>query len=78
MIPTYNRREILARTLPTVFRQDFPADQCEIVIVVDGSTDGTAEMLRSLEPPCALRILEQPNRWRAAARNAGWRAARGE
>lgn len=78
VIPTYNRREILSRTLPTIWQQDFPPDQYEVIVVVDGSTDGTAAMLRSLNPPCAFRVLEQPNRGQAAARNAGWRAARGE
>jgi glycosyltransferase involved in cell wall biosynthesis/peptidoglycan/xylan/chitin deacetylase (PgdA/CDA1 family) len=78
IIPTYNRREILARTLSTVFAQEFPADDYEVVIVVDGSRDGTLEMLRGLRPACGLQILEQANRGQAAARNAGWKSARGE
>src|SRR5262245_32795364 len=65
IIPTYNRRNVLARTLPTIFTQDFPVDEYEVVIVVDGSTDGTSELLHSLKPSCALRIYEQPNRGQA-------------
>ena len=77
VIPTYNRRQMLMRTLPTVFEQDLPKDEYEVVVVVDGSDDGTAEWLRGLRPPCALRVLEQPNQGMAVARNAGVNATRG-
>jgi peptidoglycan/xylan/chitin deacetylase (PgdA/CDA1 family)/glycosyltransferase involved in cell wall biosynthesis len=78
VIPTFNRRGTLARILPTVFDQSFPADQREVVVVIDGSTDDTAGLLRGLTPPCELRVIEQANRGPAAARNAGLLAARGE
>ena len=78
LIPTYNRKHVLEQTLPTLFHQDFPADQFELVIVVDGSTDGTVEMLRSLKPRCALQIVEQENQGPAAARNAGLMVAGGD
>ncbi len=78
VIPTYNRRDLIARTLPTVLAQDFPSDEYEVVVVVDGSTDGTAEYLRGIRSPVAMRVLGQPNRGPAAARNAGIAAARGE
>lgn len=76
-MPTYNRRAVLARTLPTLFAQDLPPGQYEVIVVVDGSTDGTAEWLRGLRPRQAFRVLEQPNLGPAAARNAGLAAARG-
>jgi glycosyltransferase involved in cell wall biosynthesis/peptidoglycan/xylan/chitin deacetylase (PgdA/CDA1 family) len=79
VLPTHNRRDVLvSRTLPAIFDQDMPVDEYEIVVVVDGSTDGTAEALRELRPPCSLRIIEQPNRGPSAARNVGIEAARGE
>jgi len=78
IIPTYNRRDILARTLPTVLGQDFPHDQYEIIIVIDGSTDGTREYLRTIEAKRALQIIDQPNKGLPAARNAGIGAACGE
>ncbi len=79
VIPTYNRREILARTLETLFAQDFPSDQYEIVVAVDGSTDGTAEFLRALKPACPLHIVEHTrNLGQAAARNSAIRIAQGE
>jgi GT2 family glycosyltransferase/peptidoglycan/xylan/chitin deacetylase (PgdA/CDA1 family) len=78
VIPTYNRREVLSRVLQTVFQQTCPPEAYEVIVVADGSTDGTAEMLRQLHPPCKFLVLEQPNRGQAAARNAGARAASGD
>ena len=77
VIPTYNRRALLARTLPTVLTQDMPREDYEVIVVVDGSTDGSAAWLRGLTPPVAFRVLEQSNRGPGAARNAGVAAARG-
>jgi GT2 family glycosyltransferase len=75
VVPTYNRREIVSRTLNTLFAQSLPAADFEIIAVVDGSTDGTANALRKLTPPCRLRVIEQENRGLAGARNTGYRAA---
>jgi glycosyltransferase involved in cell wall biosynthesis/peptidoglycan/xylan/chitin deacetylase (PgdA/CDA1 family) len=77
VIPTYQRRRVVAMCLQALARQD-GAPSFEVVVVVDGSTDGTAESLRSLELPFPLTVIEQPNRGRAAACNAGASAARGE
>lgn len=77
IIPTYNRRDVIARTLPTVFEQEFPADDFEVIAVVDGSADGTADMLRAYTPSCGFRIIEQTNKGPAAARNVGIAAALG-
>ncbi len=78
IIPTYNRRHVLERTLPGVLAQDFPAQDYEVIVVVDGSTDGTFELLRGLKPTCSLRVLESSHRGAGAARNVGIRAAVGE
>jgi glycosyltransferase involved in cell wall biosynthesis len=78
VIPTYNRGQVLPRTLPRIFAQDFPAGDSEVIIVVDGSTDGSVEYLRTLRSACDCRIIEQQNRGQAAARNAGIRIARGD
>lgn len=77
IIPTYNRCALLARTLPTVFAQEFSACDREVIVVVDGSTDATLEMLRGFKPSCAFHVLCQPNRGQAAAKNAGAKIARG-
>jgi glycosyltransferase involved in cell wall biosynthesis/peptidoglycan/xylan/chitin deacetylase (PgdA/CDA1 family) len=79
VIPTHNRRDVLlGQALPAIFQQDFPAEEYEVIVVVDGSTDGTAESLRSLQPHCGWQVLEQPNRGPGAARNHGIEAARGD
>src|ERR1700719_3669758 len=79
IVPTYNRRELIERTIQTLFDQDLPPDQYEVVVVVDGSRDGTAEYLNSLRPACRFVVLEQPaNRGQGSAKNVGLAAARGE
>jgi GT2 family glycosyltransferase/peptidoglycan/xylan/chitin deacetylase (PgdA/CDA1 family) len=77
VIATYNRRHLLARTLPTVLAQSWPAEDREVVVVDDGSTDRTVDLLGSFAATGRLRFLAQPNRGPAAARNAGLRVARG-
>jgi len=75
IVPTFNRRELVRRTLDTLFAQSLPPSRFEIIVVVDGSTDGTAEALSSLRPACRFRVIEQENRGLAGARNTGFRAA---
>lgn len=78
VVPTYNRKAIVTRTLETLFAQDCPRESMAILVVVDGSTDGSAESLRALHAPCSFRVLEQENRGLAGARNSGLRAATGD
>ncbi len=78
VIATHNRRDSLFRTLQTLFNQDVPPDVLEIIAVVDGSIDGTADALRKLRPPCALRVLERPRGGISAARNDGIWATSGD
>lgn len=78
VMPTFNRRHVLERTLPALVAQDLPPDQFEVLIVDNGSTDGTLEFLRSWNPPFAFRALQAPRRGAGAARNVGICAARGE
>ena len=77
VIPTYERRESLLRALAALETQDIAPDEYEVVVVVDGSTDGTREAVESLGTRYALRICSQENRGRAAACNAGVAAATG-
>lgn len=78
IVPTFNRRDIVLRSVSRLLQQDFPADAYEIILVVDGSRDGTADALRSLAPTNRLRIIEQENHGPSAARNAGYRAAKAD
>jgi glycosyltransferase involved in cell wall biosynthesis len=75
IIPTFNRLDVLPEVLAAVENQR-DGGEFEIVVVDDGSTDGTAEWLtaRSFERP--VQRLRQANAGPAAARNAGVVAAR--
>lgn len=75
VVPTFNRRRIVTRTVEALFTQSLPAAVYEIIVVIDGSTDGTAGALRLLRPTCQFRVIEQENRGPSAARNTGYRAA---
>ncbi len=77
VIPTYQRREVVLATVRALSSQE-GAEPFEVVVVVDGSTDGTAAALRGLQPGFPLTVVEQANRGNAAARNRGAAAARGE
>jgi len=78
IIPTFNKREILLRTLRSLWRQDLSTDDFEILVVDDGSTDGTQEALHKLSAPCSLRYYYQEHKGQVAAINLGIRKARGE
>lgn len=79
VIPTYNRREFLRKCLRSLFDQTAPSSAYEVVVVDDGSTDGTGELVAELAAgaPCRVVCHRQPNLGRARARNTGIRAARG-
>jgi len=74
IIPTHNRAELLPRALDSVLEQTRPPD--EIIVVDDGSDDGTDELVRRQYP--SVRYLHQRNRGVSAARNRGIAAAGGE
>lgn len=74
IIPTYNRAETLKEAIDSVLGQSYR--EFELIIVDDGSTDQTAEMLAGCEE--RVRVVRQANRGVSAARNAGVAAARGE
>ena len=78
VVPTFNRREMVERTVASLFTQNLPPAEYEVIAVVDGSTDGTAEALRKLDGSCRFRVIEQENRGLAGARNTGARAAEGQ
>jgi len=78
VVPTFNRRSILQRTIPALLKQRDVGAEFEVIVVVDGSTDGTLALLNEMGGAPRLRIIAQKNRGLAAARNRGAAAARGE
>jgi len=74
VIPAYNCQAYIRRAIDSVLGQSRPAD--EIIVVDDGSTDGTAEAVRTYGAKVIL--IQQENAGVSAARNAGIRAASGD
>lgn len=74
VIATYNRADLLPETIESVLRQRFR--NFELIVVDDGSTDDTQEVLRSYGS--RIRTFYQENRGPAAARNLGVQHARGQ
>jgi glycosyltransferase involved in cell wall biosynthesis len=76
---THDRRERLLALLDALRAQTLGAERFEVVIVDDASSDGTPDLLAAEQArgDLALTVLRhEPGRGPAAARNAGWRAAR--
>ena len=77
IIPTHDRVKRLRSCLESLSRQIQPFGDWEVVVVVDGSTDGTREMLAGLATPYRLLVCEQDDLGRGAALNRGVAAASG-
>jgi GT2 family glycosyltransferase len=78
IIPTYNRRDSLRAVLHSLAGQTYPPDRYEVIVVDDGSSDGTEELFAPPEWLITVRYFKQSNKGPAAARNLGVRHARGE
>ncbi|MDW3214145.1 MAG: glycosyltransferase family 2 protein [Ilumatobacteraceae bacterium] len=76
VVPTFNRCERLHRVLTSLANQEVAADY-EVIVVSDGSTDGTDEYLRSEQLPLPVVAVTQENQGPAATRNHGVQRARG-
>ena len=76
VIPTHNRAVMLGRAIQSVQAQT--CSDYEIVVVDDGSSSATAELLRSLQGPGNTFLRHEVARGASAARNAGVLAATGE
>jgi glycosyltransferase involved in cell wall biosynthesis len=75
IVPIYQVENFIAAAIRSVLAQTYP--HFELLLVDDGSTDGSAAICRGFLDP-RIRVLGQPNRGAAAARNTGIRHARGE
>ena len=74
IIPTYNRRNTLPRAVESVLNQTYKP--IEIIVVDDGSTDGTKEMFSEMYP--LVRYIYQVNSGVSSARNTGIKSASGD
>jgi cellulose synthase/poly-beta-1,6-N-acetylglucosamine synthase-like glycosyltransferase len=74
VVPAYNAQEVLGNCLNALERQTVPREEYEIIVVNDGSSDGTQEAAIGRD----VILISQPHRGAAAARNAGAHRAQGE
>lgn len=72
LVPAYNERECIANTVRSLTASDHPI---EVIVIDDGSTDGTADIVEALWLP-GVRVVRQPNSGKPAALNNGIRNAR--
>lgn len=73
VVPLYNKRSTVVRALNSIIRQNI--DELEIIVVDDGSTDGSADLVRSIRDP-RINLVRQKNAGPGRARNVGARMAR--
>jgi GT2 family glycosyltransferase len=78
VVPTFDRKDKLLRCLDALRAQTVLSEEMEVLVVDDGSSDGTAEALARYEAPFRLRSFRQPNQGPGAARNLGVAESRGE
>ena len=79
IIPTYNRKDVLSRSLSALFSQTYKGEY-EIIVINDGSTDGTEKEMKRImkNAPVSLKYFRQKNKGAAAARNVGIKNAEGK
>jgi glycosyltransferase involved in cell wall biosynthesis len=75
VIPTYNRANLIAKTIHSVLNQSYA--EFEVLIVDDGSTDNTEEVVKSI-PDSRLFYFKKQNAERGAARNFGTKHSKGK
>lgn len=79
-MPTYNRSDCIGASLHAYMHQTVPKESFEVIVIDDGSTDGTEELVERFkkEVNYSLSLYRQKNRGSGAARNTGIRHAKGE
>lgn len=75
IVPAYNVERYIAATLDSLLRQTLP--DFEVIVIDDGSTDGTSQVVEGYDDPRILLVRHDKNKGLSAARNTGVQLARG-
>ena len=78
LIPAYNEAQNIAATIQNKLEQDYPSDRLEIIVISDGSTDGTDDIVREFSSRNVRLIRREQREGKAAALNEAVRYASGE
>ena len=74
IVPAYNAQKTIGQCIDALLAQTYPRESYEVIVVDDGSTDGTADVVKAYP----VKYLYQRNQGPATARNIGVREAQGE
>jgi len=75
IIPAYNAENVIDKCLSSLLKQNYPKKSYEIIVVDDGSTDSTKEIVKKFKK---VKLIEQKHKGPAAARNLGAKHAKGD
>ncbi|MHB8624066.1 MAG: glycosyltransferase family 2 protein [Sulfuricaulis sp.] len=78
LIPAYNEAECIAKTIQNKLDQDYPKDKLQVMVISDGSTDGTDDIARGFAAQGVELICRKPREGKAAALNEAVKHARGD
>lgn len=79
IIPVYNAEKFLAECVQSIFEQNIPQENFEVILINDGSTDSSLEICQKLtQRHKNIRVLNQKNKGQSIARNVGMTASKGE
>ncbi len=78
IVPCYNEEKTIAKTVESLLALEYPKEKLDIILVNDGSTDGTARALQTYASHPYIRIMYKENAGKYTALNAGIRVAQGD
>ena len=81
IVPAFNEEKSIASTIKSLINLDYPNDKIEIIVVNDGSSDGTKEIVEkiiSANPNKSITLINQKNQGKGKALNVGLEIAKGE
>jgi cellulose synthase/poly-beta-1,6-N-acetylglucosamine synthase-like glycosyltransferase len=77
IIPAYNEEKTIVDTIKSVLNSDYPKEKLEVIVVNDGSTDRTAEKVKTIKDR-RVRLINKKNTGKADSLNVGIKEAKGE